>query len=64
MKLSKYALQEDKEVEESSKVERRKKMKTDQESSLVERALSVARQIDIPAATLVKELQRQMLRRW
>jgi len=57
MKVSNYVLQEDAEVEASSdlvsRVERRKKANVDQEASLVEKALTVTSQIEIPAATLV-----------
>jgi len=62
MKVSDYVLQEDTEVEASSdmisRVERRKK-NADQESPILERALAVENEIEIPAATLLKETARK-----
>ena len=59
MKVSNYVLQEDAEVEASSdlvsRVERRKKANADQEAFVVEKALTAANQIEIPASTLVRE---------
>ena len=63
MKVSDYVLQEDAEVEASSdlvsRVERRKKANADHESSLFEQALTVENQIEIHAATLLKETARK-----
>lgn len=67
MKVSKYVEEEDAEVEETStletKMERIKKavsessepLTTNQEAFLMEQALGVASQLEIPTATLVKK---------
>jgi len=63
MKVFDYVFQEDAEVEASSNlisiVERRNNVNVDHESSLLEQALIVASQIEIPAATLLKETARK-----
>jgi hypothetical protein len=61
--LLNYVLQEDAEVKASSnlvsRVEQRKKANADQDASLVEKALTVASQVEIPAAVLVKQTARK-----
>jgi len=63
MKVSDYVIQEDAEVEDATdlvtRMERNKKvvvgsLTKEQEAFLVEKALTVAYQIEIPTATLVK----------